>query len=46
MNPLIYPSWWGDDVNEFKQAMLKRDRSQAPAATLENRIKQAREVDR
>lgn len=28
LNPLIYPSWWGDDVKEFKKAILKRDRSQ------------------
>jgi hypothetical protein len=28
LNPLIYPSWWGDDVKEFKQAILKRDKSQ------------------
>jgi len=48
LNPLIYPSWWGDDVAEFKHAIMKRDRSHAPTGfqqhtTLENRIRQARE---
>jgi len=48
LNPLIYPSWWGDDVKEFKHAIMKRDRSHAPTGfqqhtTLENRIRQARE---
>jgi hypothetical protein len=34
LNPLIYPSWWGDDVKEFKKAInMRRDRSQAVAKT-------------
>ena len=29
LNPLIYPSWWGDDVKEFKDCILRRERSHA-----------------
>jgi hypothetical protein len=54
LNPLIYPSWWGDDVKEFKKAIsMRRDRSQAvPSKTakrglkedsLEQRLREARQ---
>ena len=27
LNPLIYPTWWGDDVKEFEKAIMQKDRS-------------------
>jgi len=58
LNPLIYPSWWGDDVKEFKKAInMRRDRSQAVASktakrgkskedSLERRLREARDRKR
>jgi hypothetical protein len=57
LNPLIYPSWWGDDVKEFKKAInMRRDRSQAVASrtnavrtkedSLERRLRETREKQR
>ncbi len=28
LNPLIYPSWWGDDAKDFKKAILRKEKSQ------------------
>lgn len=27
LNPLIYPSWWGEDAKDFEKAILRKDRS-------------------
>lgn len=28
LNPMIYPQWWGNDNEEFDQAILRKERSQ------------------
>jgi hypothetical protein len=27
LNPLIYPTWWGDDADEFDKAIIRKERS-------------------
>ena len=27
LNPLIYPSWWGNDGDDFDKAIIRKERS-------------------
>jgi hypothetical protein len=27
LNPLIYPTWWGNDADDFDKAIIRKERS-------------------
>jgi hypothetical protein len=39
LNPLIYPTWWGNDADDFDKAIIRKERSQINIQNAVKRVK-------